>query len=67
MKKGDLIYPVIPSHALGLDSDIQPYLMQVIEIVKTGINVIVLSGPYLGCEVFYPNENNRKWKIISRN
>ena len=57
---------MVSSDALGLHPDIQPYLMQVIEVAKTGINVIVLSGPHLGCEVFYPNGNNRRWKLISR-
>ena len=66
MKVGDLIYPVMPSGMISLDPRMQPYLMQVIEVAKTGINVIILSGPHIGCEVFYPDGNNRRWRIVSR-
>lgn len=66
MKVGDLISPVIPNDAQDLHQHIQPYLMQVLEIAKTGINVVVLSGPHLGCEVFYPSDTERQWRIISR-
>jgi len=46
--------------------EVIPYFMQIIEIARTGFNCIVLSGPHLGCELFFPNNPTRRWEIISR-
>ena len=64
MKVGDLIKPVIDLEMSECE-EIIPYLMQVIEIAKTGFNVVLLSGPHLGCEIFFPKGDNRRWEIIS--
>ena len=65
MKIGDLIRPILPADVKGLHPDIQPYIMQVLEIAKTGFSVIILSGPHFGREHFYPNDGSREWEIIS--
>ena len=64
MKVGDLIRPV---YNKGDDpyGEVLPYFMQVIEIVRTGFNCIVLSGPHLGCELFFPKSDERRWEIIN--
>lgn len=64
MKVGDLIRPVIEEE-MNEYEELIPYLMQVTEIVKTGFNVILLSGPHFGCEIFFPKGDNRRWEIIS--
>tara|TARA_Y100001938_G_C8096236_1_gene438355 strand:- start:295 stop:489 length:195 start_codon:yes stop_codon:yes gene_type:complete len=63
MKVGDLIRPIVPD--VSECEEIIPYLMEVVEIASTGINVIILSGPYIGSEIFFPKNNTRKWEIIS--
>ena len=63
MKVGDLIRPIIPEQSLF--PEIDPYLMQVIEIAKTGFSVIILSGPHMGLEHFYPYGSGRGWETIS--
>ena len=64
MKVGDLIRPIIEVDISEYE-ELIPYLMQVTEIVKTGFNVIILSGPYLGCEIFFPRDDKRRWEIIN--
>lgn len=67
MKVGDLIRPIIPLDAMGLHPFIQPYLLQVIEIAKTGFSAIILSGPHMGRQHFYPQSDSREWEIINEN
>ena len=63
MKVGDLIRPIVPEQKEF--PELNPYLMQVIEIAKTGFSVIILSGPHMGREHFYPYGGAREWEIIS--
>ena len=63
MKVGSLIRPVVPEAEMY--PELTPYLMQVIEIAKTGFSVIILSGPHMGREHFYPHGPGRKWEIIN--
>ena len=63
MKVGSLIRPIVPEQ--DMFPEITPYLMQVIEIAKTGFSVIILSGPHMGREHFYPHSSNREWEVVS--
>jgi hypothetical protein len=63
MKVGSLIRPIVPEDEMF--PDVAPYLMQVIEIARTGFGVIIMSGPHMGREHFYPHGGNRKWEVIS--
>tara|TARA_Y100000593_G_scaffold86526_1_gene165409 strand:- start:962 stop:1159 length:198 start_codon:yes stop_codon:yes gene_type:complete len=63
MKVGDLIRPIVPEQEIF--PEINPYLMQVIEIAKTGFSAIILSGPHMGREHFYPYGSGREWETIS--
>jgi len=63
MKVGDLIRPIVPEAEIY--PEITPYLMQVIEIAKTGFSAIILSGPHMGREYFYPHGGSREWEVIS--
>ena len=59
MKVGDLVRVLVPE----LDTH-EPYLLHVIEVAKTGVGVIVISGPYIGSEYFLPYQN-RQFEVIS--
>lgn len=65
MKVGSLIRVVIPEDVKEHEPDAEAYLMQVIEVAKIGLSVIILSGPHMGREHFYPHESNREWEVIS--
>ena len=61
MKVGDLIRIIIPRDT---EEDINPSLLHVIEVAKTGVAVVVVSGPHLGSEFFLPYFS-REFEIIS--
>jgi len=61
VKVGDLIRIIIPRDT---EEDINPSLLHVIEVAKTGVAVVVVSGPHLGSEFFLPYFS-REFEIIS--
>ena len=63
MKVGSLIRPIVPEAEIF--PELTPYLMQVIEIAKTGFSAIIMSGPHMGRIHFYPEGGKRQWEVIS--
>ena len=64
MNIGDLVRVKIPADLN--DDGSTGFLLYITEVAKTGINVVVLSGPHLGSEYFLPIQN-REFEVISEN
>lgn len=65
MKVGDLIRPKLPKDLLEEDSSIEAYLMEIIEVCKTGFAVVILNGRHIGNEHFFPLGDGREWEILN--
>ena len=65
MEVGDLIRIVIPqSLQEDMGESLTGYLLHVTEVSKTGVAVVVVSGPHLGTEFFLPYFS-REFELIS--